>query len=178
MNNNNTYMELKMFVDCDDAILLEKYKVCAKEHNERASKPNAFLDAGFDLFTPKMGNQAFMAGQQLKLDTKVVCAAKIVNKQENLAYNTGYYMYPRSSIYKTNIRLANSVGIIDSGYRGHLIGMFDVLSGGFVADDEYNRYLQICAPNLMPIFVIVVDTIEQLGETTERGQGGFGSTGN
>ena len=32
-----------------------------------------------------------------------------------------YYLYPRSSISKLNIRLANSVGIIDSGYRGKSI---------------------------------------------------------
>ena len=43
-------------------------------------------------------------------------------------FNTGYYMYPRSSLSKTKLRLANSVGIIDSGYRGNLIGMFDLIN--------------------------------------------------
>ena len=37
--------------------------------------------------------------------------------------------------------------------------------------------MQICAPNLEPIKVILVDTLEALGNT-ERGNGGFGSTGN
>ena len=34
--------------------------------------------------------------------------------------NIGYYLYPRSSISKTPLILANSVGIIDSGYRGNI----------------------------------------------------------
>jgi dUTPase len=42
------------------------------------------------------------------------------------SFSTGYYMYPRSSLSKTKLRLANSVGIIDSGYCGFLIGMFDI----------------------------------------------------
>ena len=42
---------------------------------------------------------------------------------------------------------------------------------------KYERYLQICAPSLMPIVVEVVSSIGELGEQTERGDGGFGSTG-
>jgi dUTPase len=42
---------------------------------------------------------------------------------------------------------------------------------------KYERYLQICAPGLVPIVVEVVSSIEELGEKTERGDGGFGSTG-
>jgi dUTPase len=77
-------------------------------------------------------------------------------------------------------------GIIDSGYRGHLIGMFDVIHSSknqteINAPDfygaKYERYLQICAPSLVPIVVEVVGSMEELGEETERGDGGFGSTG-
>lgn len=90
----------------------------------------------------------------------------------------GYYMYPRSSLSKTPLRLANSVGIIDSGYRGHLIGMFDSIREKEEEYEvpEYTRLLQVCAPNLMPILVNIVDSEEQLGEKTKRGGGGFGST--
>jgi hypothetical protein len=103
----------------------------------------------------------------------------------NKSYNTGYYMYPRSSLSKTMLRLANSVGIIDAGYRGHLIGMFDVINNeGNSQYSEvcyngniYDRYLQICAPGLLPIIVEIVKNKEDLGEETERGEGGFGSTG-
>ena len=43
--------------------------------------------------------------------------------------------------------------------------------------EEYTRILQICAPGLLPIYVNIVDKLEDLGPTTLRGEGGFGSTG-
>jgi dUTP pyrophosphatase len=104
-------------------------------------------------------------------------------------FNTGFYMYPRSSLSKTRLRLANSVGIIDSGYRGNLIGMFDVvnienenineINGGDYFAKVNDRLVQICAPGLIPILVEIVENEYELGnETSERGSGGFGSSGN
>ena len=95
-------------------------------------------------------------------------------------------MYPRSSLSKTRLRLANSTGIIDAGYRGHLMGMFDVVNipDNFPDDidaeffgEKYDRYLQICAPGLIPIVIEIVDSREELGGETARAGGGFGSTG-
>jgi dUTPase len=105
--------------------------------------------------------------------------------------NTGFYMYPRSSLSKTNLRLANSVGIIDSGYRGNLIGAFDCLPVSVPSHnaalgnsnlseycvEKYKKLTQICAPGLVPIIVEIVNSIEDLGNETIRGGGGFGSTG-
>jgi dUTPase len=42
--------------------------------------------------------------------------------------------------------------------------------------DAYSRMLQICAPGLIPIYVHIVNSVEELGPSTSRGQGGFGST--
>jgi dUTP pyrophosphatase len=87
-------------------------------------------------------------------------------------------LYPRSSISKTNLRLANSVGIIDAGYRGHIMAVFDINNNNNIyVGKAYERYVQICAPGLIPITVEIVNSIEELGEKTERGEGGFGSTG-
>jgi dUTPase len=101
----------------------------------------------------------------------------------------GFYLYPRSSISKTRMRLANSVGIIDSGYRGDIIAAVDTI-GLFGSTDiwniwketlspikKYDRYFQICSPNLSPFLVHIVETEEELGARTARGTGGFGSTG-
>ncbi len=85
-------------------------------------------------------------------------------------------MHPRSSISKTPLRLANSTGIVDSGYRGPLIGMFDCLRPQYVVE-RFDRLIQVCAPGLMPIYVELVDRVEDLGEDTVRGEGGIGSTG-
>ena len=82
-------------------------------------------------------------------------------------------MYPRSSITNTPLRLANSIGIIDSGYRGDVIGKFDCIRGDYVAL-QYTKLLQIVAPGMVPIYVRLV---QDLSIETERGTGGFGSTG-
>ena len=102
---------------------------------------------------------------------------------------TGFYLYPRSSISKTRMRLANSVGIIDAGYRGDIIAAVDTI-GLFGSNDiwhvwketlspiqKYDRYFQLCAPDLSAFQVHIVDTEAELGAPTTRGGGGFGSTG-
>jgi dUTP pyrophosphatase len=149
------------------------------------------IDAGFDLFVPfrkvcdanRVVNDKYAPpGQNLtsdpacnKFDFGIKCSAT-VRERFNTSYNTGYYLHPRSSVSKTPLRLANSTGIIDSGYRGNIIGMFDCDSHGFQVE-KFDRIAQICAPSLMPIYVELVNTMEDLGEETIRGGGGFGSTG-
>jgi dUTP pyrophosphatase len=166
-------MNLKIYVDSTDRELVNKYSQAINEHNLKISNNMDHIDAGFDLFCP--GTKNFVSGQANKLDHQVICSAKII--EQNNSYYTGYYMYPRSSISKTNLRLANNVGIIDAGYRGHLIGMFDVVNVNTTPIKQFDRYLQICAPGLIPILVEMVDSVEELGEKTSRGDGGFGSTG-
>jgi len=92
--------------------------------------------------------------------------------------NCGYYMHPRSSISKTPLMLANHTGIVDSGYRGSLIGAFRWLKmpnqTSYILE-KHTRLLQICHPSLCRIIVCLVND-EDLS-TTARGDGGFGSTG-
>jgi dUTP pyrophosphatase len=121
-----------------------------------------------------------------KIDFKVKCSAKMYSNTNSNSYYTGYFLFPRSSISKTPLRLANSQGIIDSGYRGNLMGMFDIVNKNDEEKREYeyadyyvkkyDKLVQICAPCLCPIFVEIVDTLDELGDVTERGEKGFGST--
>ena len=172
--NLNRLMLLKIFVE--DPELKEKYKDTADKHNLKM-KNDKYPDAGFDIFTPEdyFCNQAIVT----KINFGIKCSASLAEWQTPNNYvHTGYYMYPRSSLSKTKLRLANSVGIIDSGYRGNLIGAFDCIT----QNEEYkvlkyDRLVQICAPDLRPIIVQIVDSEEELGEKTNRGGGGFGSTG-
>lgn len=167
------YMHLKLFVDSEDQELRNKYVNAAYEHNSKlASNPHE-INAGFDLYAPCDSENL------KKIDHLVICSAQMV-KHDGVSYNTGYYLYPRSSISKTPMRLANSVGIIDTGYRGHLIAMFDVLPDPKFQNSgiqKFDRYVQLCAPSLLPIVVEIVDSINDLGRPTQRGAGGFGSTG-
>jgi dUTP pyrophosphatase len=201
LNIYDKVMVLKLFVDSGEE-LKNIYVNASNAHNNKISLNPYFIDAGFDLFAPgNEGSELEFFGDSLrffstgwsdvkpvnKLDLKVCCSAKMYTDNGKI-YNTGYYMHPRSSLSKTQLRLANSTGIIDAGYRGHLIGMFDVVNvdneeqqvNDIEADyfgNKHDRYLQICAPGLVPILVEIVENKEDLSEETERGDNGFGSTG-
>lgn len=186
------FMYIDIFLDDDDTMLKQLYIDAAKTHNQKILEDPHFYDAGFDLFLPK-GTKFF--GKKLedthipvnKVDFKVKCCAKMYynNGSGSSGFHfTPFYTYARSSISKTPLRLANNQGIIDAGYRGNLIGMFDCIicsnKDGAPFDwymEEYTRILQICAPGLCPIYVNIVDNLDDLGPSTSRGSGGFGSTG-
>ncbi len=117
------------------------------------------FDAGFDLFVPDL---YYINPKSLgtKINHGINCSMSFNGKP------TAYYLYPRSSMgSKTPLRLSNSVGIIDAGYRGHIIGVVDNLSENCyeVNKNHYDRLMQICGPNIMyPIYPVIVETIEQL----------------
>lgn len=202
LNIYDRVMVLRLYVDVNDINLIDRYRQAANEHNNRLFNNPHHIDAGFDLFAPGAPDSRddhngdpsvlrfFGPGWENqnsvnRLNLRVSCSARIFTDTGKV-FNTGYYMHPRSSLSRTPLRLANSTGIIDAGYRGHLMGMFDVvnipdnLSDSREADyygQKYDRYLQICAPGMIPIIVEIVDYREELGEETARGGGGFGSTG-
>ena len=157
-----------LFIHTANNELREKYMISVEEHNRQvnSSHPNS----GFDLFSPEDIETNL---NTVKLDTQVTCSMLDDNKN-----NCGFYLYPRSSISKTNLRFANSVGIIDSGYRGRLLAIFDIIRNDYVSTtiEKHSRLLQICSGDLQPFIVILVDDRSLLGETA-RGSGGFGSTG-
>ena len=181
-------MYLDLFIDDEDTKLKQLYIDAAQKHNNNILENPHFYDAGFDLFLPKNENKdhnegdgtLFFLHKVNKVDFKVKCCAQICHINNIYSrYYTPFYTYARSSISKTPLRLANNQGIIDAGYRGNLIGMFDCFknTNGIFNMEDYTRILQICSPGLFPIYVNIVDNFEDLGPTTLRGEGGFGSTG-
>lgn len=105
-----------------------------------------------------------------------------LNKQ--VTYNTGIAMeipqgfvglvFPRSSIRKTCLSLSNSVGVIDSGYRGEIIATFNITNSNNT--EIYNVGDRICQILILPYPKIAFTEVDELTET-DRGEGGFGSTG-
>jgi dUTP pyrophosphatase len=181
-NVSEKIMLLSIFVDSPDKDLKKLYLNAAQKHNEKLIEDPYFYDAGFDLFLPKNekeedGGTRFFSNSINKFDFTIKCCAKIynINSFSNKMIYTPFYTYARSSISKTPLRLANNQGIIDAGYRGPIIGMFDCVNTYVL--EPYSRILQICAPSLMPIFIEIVDNFEDLGPSTSRGEGGIGSTG-
>lgn len=113
-------------------------------------------------------------------------ATEIINEEVfQITYGTGLAMeipegyvglvYPRSSIRKYNIFLTNSVGVIDSGYRGEIQATFYKTRG--VASHKYEVGDKIAQIIIVPYPSIEFIEVDELSET-ERGTGGFGSSGN
>lgn len=81
-------------------------------------------------------------------------------------------VFPRSSLFKTGMDLTNCVGVIDSDYRGELAFIFRVIDIGKKYDIG-NRIGQLV---IIPCPAVELVEVEELSQT-ERGSGGFGSTG-
>ena len=125
-------------------------------------------DSGIDLFSPE--TITVKPGETVKINLQIKCEA-LHDTIENT--NVSYYLYPRSSIVKTPLRLANSVGIIDAGYRGNICAFVDNIKNEPYRIDQGTRLFQICSPTLEPIEYTIVNSLSE----TSRGSGVFGSTG-
>ena len=106
---------------------------------------------------------------------------------KNIVYGTGLsieipegyvgLLFPRSSVSKTGLSLANSVGVIDSGYRGEIILKYRFHKNFKVATrnnpqvgDRVGQLMIIPHPK------VEFKEVSELSNT-DRGSGGFGSTG-
>ena len=87
----------------------------------------------------------------------------------------GYVMLliPRSSTWKTPLRMPNSVGVIDSDYRGEVCALLQNTSYLWAYAGAWERLVQGV---IVPVPSIQIQEVEELSETS-RGVGGFGSTG-
>ncbi len=82
-------------------------------------------------------------------------------------------LVPRSSMSKTPLRCANSVGIVDADYRGEISIVYENVSCSDYMIFRGDRIAQLI---IVPITVVDVEEVQTLSET-ERGTGGYGSTG-
>jgi dUTP pyrophosphatase len=139
-------------------------KVRIKKLNENAVIPSYAKDgdAGMDLVATRIiSNTTFDVSYGTDL------AMEIPNGFVGL-------VFPRSSIRKYELALSNSVGVIDSGYRGELQATFKKTNGlDSLAYKVGDRIAQIM---IIPHPPIEFDEVAELSDT-ERGEGGFGSTG-
>jgi dUTP pyrophosphatase len=105
--------------------------------------------------------------------------------KDQVTYGTGLAMeipygyvgliYPRSSIRKYNLELSNSVGVIDSGYRGEIQFTFNKTK--IVSPKIYEIGDRIGQIIIVPYPQVKFNEVLDLN-STDRGIGGFGSTGN
>lgn len=134
-------------------IKLHEYAVAPKRAREG--------DAGFDLVAVECGfdkNQTFTC--------KTGIAVEIP---------PGYFgaIFPRSSIRNKPLILKNSVGVIDSGYRGEIVFSFQWIPSGVEAYKAGDRIGQLV---ILPLPEVEFEEVLVLSDS-QRGVGGFGSTG-
>jgi len=148
-----------------DAEMVNLYRHAAESY---LATPYTERDAGFDLFVKT--TTMLEAGPP----TKISFGVRAAYYDKTRGMFRAYWMLPRSSISKTPLRLANSVGLIDAGYRGPLLAALDCHAEKYEAT-TLQKLCQLSNPDLLPWEEIqVVEVIP--GGATLRGEGGFGST--
>ena len=119
-------------------------------------------DAGLDLFI--IEKQVIKPGETSRIKLGISC--------ENLDQKP-YLLMPRSSISKTPLRLCNAIGLIDAGYRGEIMAAVDNIKQKSYEVEKGQRLFQLVSMDGGPIYFELVDVLS----SSERGEGGFGSTG-
>ncbi|MDP7465325.1 MAG: dUTP diphosphatase, partial [Candidatus Marinimicrobia bacterium] len=119
-------------------------------------------DAGLDLYV--LENILFEPGETKAIKLGISCEPED---------GKAYYLFPRSSISKTPLRMSNSIGLIDGGYRGEIMAMCDNIKSETYTAEKGQRLFQLVATDSSPIHFELVEELEM----TTRGTGGFGSTG-
>ena len=156
-----------LYIKIDSGLPDEIYKY----YNKLTETYITGTDSGIDL--PLTKNYIINDTQRETLNFGIKCEMRDCD-----GYNVPYYLYPRSSISKTPLLLANSVGIIDKDYRGNVMGKVVCIITNDQECKEYEisagtRLFQICSRDLSPVQVKIIDSLTE----TDRGEGGFGSTG-
>ena len=120
-------------------------------------------DSGLDLFVPE--DIEVKCGETVFVDLQIKC--ELLDKENK---NISYYLYPRSSISKTPLILANSVGIIDAGYRGNIkaavkyIPSYDDIKsdeGSIYIIKKGTRLFQLCSPDLKELKFKLSNTLSE-----------------
>lgn len=153
---------MKFLIRCKTEHLREMYKSHVTYHEG---------DSGVDLF---IANDSIIGPGETKLvELGIQCQLQSCNWYcpWKKVYHS-YMMFPRSSISKTPLRLANSVGLCDAGYTGELKAPLHNTSNTSFNLKKGDRYVQLVAPNLQETKLRVVNKLRK----TSRGDGGFGST--
>ena len=131
-------------------------------------------NAGYDLKV--VADQAPLTGATLfPLGVKARMLRETTHEDGVIVVEDSHFtLEPRSSIYKSGFMMANSRGIIDKSYRGQLMAPVISVGAAQKSIEAGTRLFQVLAPDLGYIYkVVYVDSLPD----TERGEGGFGSTG-
>ena len=179
MNEN---IVLKIWVDPNITGLRELYTEQISKHNSSILVAN-FPNSGFDLFVaykttvPPITVDNYKS-EMIKFGIKCEMYKKLMNLNDESEYRetTAYLLTPRSSMSQVPLVQSNHIGLIDCGYRGEIKAPVRNLIQTDYVIEPYTRLFQLSHPCSFPFTVVMVDDESELS-STERGDGGFGSTG-
>jgi len=110
--------------------------------------------------------------EMLKIYNKITVEDKTIISIEKMIKNSGFLLLSRSSLSNLGLSMPHSVGLIDSSYRGEILGRVFSYNKTNVQIKKNDRLFQIVAPDLSEFSVKFVDELSE----TKRDAGGFGST--
>ena len=157
---------------------------------------------GFDVIVtsdPEIVGELYENGAYKRVDyIQYKTNLKLAVQKERVFSNFGYtdldydiLAFPRSSISKYNLTLANCIGLIDADYRGEVLLRFkyqwqpedykirtdNLLEGRVNFTKLYNKGDKVCQLKVTKLENVEFVLVDELDSTT-RGEGGFGSTDN
>jgi dUTPase len=157
---------------------------------------------GFDIVVtsdPEIIGEIYDNGAYKRIDyIQYKTNLKVAVQKERVFSNFGYtdldydiLAFPRSSVSKYNLTLANSIGLIDADYRGEVLLRFkynwqpedyrirtdNLLEGRVNFDKLYNKGDKVCQLKVTKVENVKFELVDEL-DSTNRGDGGFGSTDN
>lgn len=152
-----------------------KFLIKCKNDNVKQMYKNHSIfhkgDSGLDLYI--IEDITIEPGEMKLVDLGVSC--QLESSAWYCPWNKKYHsymMFPRSSISKTPLRLANSIGLCDAGYVGELKAPLYNTSDKPFNLKTGDRYVQLVSPTLEEVSFKIVESHRD----TSRGSGGFGST--
>lgn len=137
-----------------------KVKIKIEDGGKMPTKAHK-TDAGFDLYAAELNFKADKG--YVEYDTKV----RIEVPEGHVGF-----IFPRSSISNLNLILTNSVGVIDHGYSGTIKFRFKKSTlgkGMYEVGDRIGQMIIMPYPQ--------IEFVEGDLEESDRGEGGFGSSG-
>jgi dUTPase len=155
---------------------------------------------GFDVIVtsdPEIVGEKYENGSYKRIDyIQYKTNLKLAVQKDRVFSNFGYtdldydiLAFPRSSVSKYNLVLANCIGLIDADYRGEVLLRFkyiwqpedyrirtDNLLEGYVNFNKlYNKGDKVCQLKVTKVENVEFVLVDEL-DSTNRGEGGFGST--
>jgi len=163
-------------------------------------KKGSDRSTGFDIIVtsdPEIVGEQYSNGAYKRIDyiqykTNLKLAVQKDRKFSNFGYTDLDYdilAFPRSSVSKYNLVLANCIGLIDADYRGEVLLRFkyiwqpedyrirtdNLLEGNVNSTKLYNKGDKVCQLKVTKVENVEFVLVDELDSTT-RGDGGFGST--